>query len=273
MSILVLTKLLPKTLEKISSPINGEISVVEQFGKRKIVVGGLTQSGPMAEEVWGEGIEFLVQLGRTAEVGTKIFSGSKSLADVVLPVEQSVPARNETLKNLVPPRSSRQDSSKNCWPSRAPDVLILGLGGGSLVKLINKYFPNAKITGVEIDPIMIELGEQYLSLKNCKNLEIVIDDATEFVQRLCNNIKNKFDLIFVDVYCGDQVPKNCETEFFLQNLKKILRKNGMIIFNRLYYKNHISEAKIFLDKLRKIFNHVNCKKVLTNLFVYAVKNE
>ena len=31
------------------------------------------------------------------------------------------------------------------------NVLILGLGGGTIVKLIHKNWPNAKITGIDID--------------------------------------------------------------------------------------------------------------------------
>lgn len=223
MIIPVLTKLFPKTLEKINSPINGEISVVEQFGKRKIIVGGLTQSGPMAEEVWKEGIKEI---------------------------------KEQYLK-----------------------ILILGLGGGSLVKLINQYFPQAKIIGVEIDPLMISLGRKYLDLKKAKNLEIIIDDASNFIRRkalLIEKTKERrslFDLIFVDLYLGNNVPENCQNKLFLQNLKKILRKNGMVVFNRLYYKNHIFEAKIFLDKLGEMFNDFNCKRVLTNLFIYGLKNE
>ncbi|TSC53453.1 MAG: hypothetical protein LiPW16_385 [Microgenomates group bacterium LiPW_16] len=75
------------------------------------------------------------------------------------------------------------------------------------------------------------------------------------------------------MYIGSKVPKNCQTEIFLKNLKKILKENGVIIFNRLYFKNHIFEAKIFLDKLKKIFNDLTCKKVLTNLLIFAENND
>lgn len=232
MNIAVLTKFLPRTLVRINSPINGEVSVVEQFGQRKIVIGGLTQSGSLTEEVWKEAIEELIKIDKKSQLRHFV---------------------NETNLN----------------------ILILGLGGGSLVKLLKKYFPQAKIIGVEIDPIMIELGKNYLELVKFKNLKIEIADASDFIRRKALLIKKTkerqslFDLIFVDLYLGDNVPENCQNELFLQNLKKISRKNGMVVFNRLYYKNHIFEAKIFLDKLEKIFNDLDCKKVLTNLFIFA----
>src|SRR3990170_5522991 len=43
--------------------------------------------------------------------------------------------------------------------------LILGLGGGTAAKIAKSLWPEAEITGVEIDPIMVELGIRYLSLE------------------------------------------------------------------------------------------------------------
>jgi len=224
-----LTKLLPKTLIKVSSPINGEISVVEQFGKRRIVIGGLTQSGPMAEEIWKVGLREILNLDKLPQLRQFV--------------------NNLNLK-----------------------ILILGLGGGSLVKLLNQHFPSAKIIGVEIDPIMIDLGKRYLELKKAKNLKIIIGDAADFVRGSWRGLDPsilRFDLIFVDLYFGDRVPEFLNKEKFLLNFKKILNENGLVVFNRLYNKNHIFEAKIFLDKLKKIFNDLSSKKFLTNLLIFC----
>src|SRR3972149_4066106 len=38
--------------------------------------------------------------------------------------------------------------------------LILGLGGGSAATLVKKYWPLARVTGVDIDPIMVSLGKE-----------------------------------------------------------------------------------------------------------------
>lgn len=79
--------------------------------------------------------------------------------------------------------------------SRIVNVLILGLGCGSLVKLISKKWPKAKITGVEIDPVMISLGKKYFNLEKFKNLKIIQDDAKK--QKLSG-----YDLIICDAYLG-----------------------------------------------------------------------
>jgi spermidine synthase len=127
-------------------------------------------------------------------------------------------------------------------------VLVLGLGGGSVVTLINKYFPKVKITGVDIDIKMVEMGRKYLGL-NKLDLDIVIQDAFKF----CLKDKNKYDLIVVDLYRGDTFPKAFESAEFLDIIKKLLEDKGMIIFNRLYYGEKRREATKFGDLLEKHF--------------------
>ena len=70
-------------------------------------------------------------------------------------------------------------------------ILILGLGGGTLAKLLRKKYPNAKITGVEIDPIMIELGKKYLDLDKY-DIDIKIEDTNKFKF-------DEYDLVIVDM--------------------------------------------------------------------------
>lgn len=46
----------PQVLEKVVSPISGEIKVIEQFGERRLEVGGMTQSGGLVEKIWKEAL-------------------------------------------------------------------------------------------------------------------------------------------------------------------------------------------------------------------------
>jgi len=124
--------------------------------------------------------------------------------------------------------------------------LILGLGGGTVAKLIRKYWPKSKIIGVEIDPVMVELGTRYLALDTSKT-KIVISDAYDFCET------SAYDLVIVDIYCGDVFPKKFEQEEFL----KKLTKNKLIIFNRLYFGEKRKEVVKFGSKLEKVFKRVD----------------
>ena len=150
------------------------------------------------------------------------------------------------------------------------NILILGLGAGTLAKLISQKWQGVKITAVEIDPKIVEIGKKYFDLDKIPKLKIVLADAAQFVSKL--EIKNlKFEIIFTDLYLGDQFPPQCETINFLKNLKSLLASPGLVVLNRLYYKDHRHKTEKFLDRLGRIFKTIKRKKVGGNLLVFAQK--
>ncbi len=119
------------------------------------------------------------------------------------------------------------------------NILILGLGGGTLAKLLRKKYPKAKITGVEIDPIMIELGKKYLDLDKY-NIDIKIVDANKFKIE-------KYDLLIVDTYFGDKVAEIAGSDPAMAEIT---------VFNRLYFGDKRPDTVRFGNNLEKIFKKV-----------------
>jgi spermidine synthase len=134
------------------------------------------------------------------------------------------------------------------------NCLILGLGGGTAAKLVRKKWSGAKITGIDIDPIMIELGRKYLGLDEV-GLDIKVEDALETVEKLKRK-NEKFDLIIVDLYNGDQFPEKFENENYMHLVRNILARSGVAIFNQLYYDDKRSNTIRFGLKLQKVFSRV-----------------
>lgn len=128
--------------------------------------------------------------------------------------------------------------------------LILGLGGGSAAKLVRKFWPEAEITGVDIDPIMVELGKKYLGLSD---INVVIADAQHFLSKT----DEKYDLVLVDTYLGYDFPERFEKESFIKSIRSRLTKNGVAVFNRLYWAEKRPLATKFGDKLDKMFKKVD----------------
>lgn len=133
------------------------------------------------------------------------------------------------------------------------NILILGLGGGGIVKKIRSFWPDSKITGVEIDPIMIDLGKRYLDL-NDEDLDIQKIDAMRFVGNSIKE-KKKYDVVLVDMYIKDQVPKKFDNTEFARSIKKILKNNGIAVFNRLSG-GRKEEVNEFHQKLKKVFPEI-----------------
>lgn len=131
-------------------------------------------------------------------------------------------------------------------------ILVLGVAGGSVVKtLVDEIEYKGKITGVEIDPDMIEIANQYFYLKDIKQLEIVIDDAFEFVLRT----KDKYDLIIVDIFEDIKMPNFLFESFFSNRICSLLKNQGFILFNTM-----------ILDEAHNIRNRKYISEINPKLF-------
>jgi len=153
----------------------------------------------------------------------------------------------EVWKTTLKKIKNQKFNIKNC--------LILGLGGGSAALLVRRFWPIAEITGVDIDPVMIELGKKYLNLDGIR-AKAIEADAAEYCEQEAKG-QGKYDLILVDIYVGDESPKHVQTEEFVGSLKALLDKEGIAVFNRLYYGEKRPEAVKFGKKLEKIFSNVS----------------
>jgi len=109
-------------------------------------------------------------------------------------------------------------------------ILLLGVAGGSVVKtLVNEIEYKEKITGVEIDPDMIHIANEYFNLNEIKQLEVVIDDAFEFVLKT----KDKYDLIIIDIFEDTNMPNFLFEKFFVDRVCTILKDDGFVLFNTM----------------------------------------
>jgi spermidine synthase len=109
-------------------------------------------------------------------------------------------------------------------------ILVLGVAGGSVIKtLVDEIKYKGKITGVEIDPEIINIANTYFKLNKVKNLEIVIDDAFEFVLKT----KTKYDLIIIDIFQDTTMPSFLFETFFTNRICSLLKSRGFILFNTM----------------------------------------
>lgn len=110
------------------------------------------------------------------------------------------------------------------------DVLILGVAGGSVIKtLVNEVKFKGKITGVEIDKDIVEIAYNYFKLDEVKNLELIVDDAFEYVLKT----KEKYDLIIIDIFQDTTMPNFLFEDFFINRINFLLKTEGFILFNTM----------------------------------------
>jgi len=132
-------------------------------------------------------------------------------------------------------------------------ILILGVAGGSVVRtLVDEVNFKAKITGVEIDPEIITVANTYFKLNEISNLEIIIDDAFEFVLKT----KDKYDLIIIDVFQDTTMPNFLFESYFVNRICFLLNSSGIVLFNTmcLNVKDNVRNQNFIKD-----FNYLNFK--------------
>lgn len=109
-------------------------------------------------------------------------------------------------------------------------ILVLGVAGGSVIKtLVDEIKFKGKITGVEIDPEIIKIANTFFKLDTVENLQIVIDDAFEYVLKT----KNKYDLIIIDVFQDTSMPAFLFENFFTKRICYLLKSRGVVLFNTM----------------------------------------
>lgn len=114
------------------------------------------------------------------------------------------------------------------------DVLFVGLGAGAMPRYFTRYFSEAKVDVVEIDPDIYSIAKKYFLFAETRNMKVHIADGRVFVKRT----PRKYDMIFLDAYRGDNIPFHLTTIEFLEEVKGKLKWGGVVVSNILSESNN-----------------------------------
>ena len=156
------------------------------------------------------------------------------------------------------------------------NILMVGLGGGSLVQFLRKSCPDSHIDVVELRESVIDIAQEYFHLpENANNLNIIHDDAELYIEWVVQQQKKVYDIILIDVF--DQwgpAEVNQNTQFVL-NCKSLLGKHGVLSFNlwnRLedqYYVTYRQLLSLFDGNLLEL----SLGKRDSNVILFGFNNE
>lgn len=112
-------------------------------------------------------------------------------------------------------------------PGAPPRVLILGLAGGAAATGIAGRWPGADITGVELDPAVVEVAYSHFGLGEVAGVRPVVADARSFVE----HDTNRYDLVIIDLYSGASIPFYTATREFFAGVLRRLAPGGAVVMN------------------------------------------
>ena len=109
-------------------------------------------------------------------------------------------------------------------------ILVIGLGGGSLPRLMQKLFPESRIDSVEIDPAVVEVAKAYFDFQPRAGDRVIERDGRVFVRRALLS-GERYDFILLDAFTGDYIPEHMMTREYLLECRRLLAEGGVLVAN------------------------------------------
>jgi spermidine synthase len=148
-------------------------------------------------------------------------------------------------------------------------VLVIGLGGGSLVKYCHRHLPNTQITAIEIDPDVLALRSQFFVPPDDERLSVIQADGADYIAQMADR-GEQTSAILVDAYDYRGIAKAVVEKTFLENAKRSLCANGVFVMNLVAGS---VEAKRHIASIRQVFGEsvvvIPIRRSGSNLVVFA----
>lgn len=108
------------------------------------------------------------------------------------------------------------------------NVLMIGLGGGSLAKFIHYRMPSAQVDAIEVNPQVVAVARQSFHLPpDGPVFRVRITDGAEFVRRA----DVAADVVMVDGYDADAYAEELASAAFYQACRARLKEGGVLVVN------------------------------------------
>ena len=106
-------------------------------------------------------------------------------------------------------------------------ILMLGLGGGSLAKYCHRHLPSTRTTVLEIDPHILAFRDQFLVPPDDERLRVVLGDAAEYLHHCQENP----DVVMIDAFDRDGFSASVCTRAFNLDVRDALTPQGVMVAN------------------------------------------
>lgn len=122
-------------------------------------------------------------------------------------------------------------------------VLLLGLGGGDVIRILQKKYQHIFITVVEWDEVMITIAKS-LGVASSQHVQIIQGDALSVLPV----IEKSFDIIIVDLFTGDLPPIFLTEQKVLRILQKRLTSQGLLFVNFFRHEKYVDAFRDYFKE-------------------------
>ena len=110
---------------------------------------------------------------------------------------------------------------------RPKRIVLIGLGGGSIVKFCHRRLPGVHITAVELDPDVIALRDAFFVPPDDERLQILEVDGAAYIEQTAKGI----DALLVDAFDRTGFAPALANREFFENAYTKLSGNGVLVVN------------------------------------------
>ena len=147
------------------------------------------------------------------------------------------------------------------------DIVMIGLGGGSLAKFCYRHLPMSRVTVVELDARVIALREQFCIPEDDERFRIVHADGVQYLR----SSQEPVDVVLVDAFDEVGIARSLAESDFYANAERLLREHGVLVMN------FCGETARYAPNIRGIRAAFNDRVLLVpvrldgNLLIFASK--
>ncbi len=115
-------------------------------------------------------------------------------------------------------------------PGSVRRVLLLGVGGGAVIRQLQRYLQPAEITAVDLDPVHLQIARRFFGVRG-RGVRLLRADAVQWLEAYKGDA---FDLVIDDLFSDEDgepvraVPMDVR---WAQQLTTVVAPHGMLIAN------------------------------------------
>ncbi|MCL5433643.1 MAG: methyltransferase domain-containing protein [Candidatus Marsarchaeota archaeon] len=153
------------------------------------------------------------------------------------------------------------------------NVLVIGLGAGTIPYQMLQTYNNVKITALETSAAMIQITKELLQKEDLKKLKIIYHDGYDYINKNVAHLRNLYDLIILDAYIDDKIPDVFFEKQFIDNINFILNNEGIFAIN--FIQNTKNDLRLLIKNLKDYYKiyYLNTGLFSGNLIILNMKNK
>ncbi|QPK63951.1 spermine synthase [Methylomonas sp. LL1] len=111
------------------------------------------------------------------------------------------------------------------------DVLMIGLGGGTIAKFLLHQFPECRLKVIEFRGSVLKVARSHFGLPFDSRMKIKIGCGAQHVRQHSREHSELHDLIMIDAYDHAGMAPEVSSLTFFDHCRTLLAKNGLLVIN------------------------------------------